>query len=366
MTTHTSPQPAGLPWNLRLKAPGECFGTKIMKLLPLLLLLAWPAAAQAQTEFYGGNISGDIIIPHTFYGQTVTDIGDFFPAPNLLDVVIPASVTNMDDSTFDDDTGLTCMSVPGSIPSIGSGVFDGCTNINTLLLFNGLTSIGDYAFAGVGTTTLVIPDTVTNLGNGVFEVNSLISLTIPNSVTSIGTELFAFCPNLTTVSFPNNTNITSIGTEMFAYCPNLTGLTLPNSITNIGSKAFIECTSLTSMNIPSSVTGLGTEAFANCGVNLASVHFAGNAPTNDGTAFNGDSKTTVYYEPGTTGWGSTFGGAPTVEQSAVITMPAPFPFGSTFAAYSQTATASGGATPYVFTVSSGSLPPGYPHQQRRV
>jgi len=48
---------------------------------------------------------------------------------------------------------------------------------------------------------------------------------------------------------------------------------------------------------------------------LTSAYFLGNAPPDDGTVFHsrqGTDPATVYYLPGTTGWGSTFGGVPAV------------------------------------------------------
>ena len=44
---------------------------------------------------------------------------------------------------------------------------------------------------------------------------------------------------------------------------------------------------------------------------LAGVYFRGNAPSLGQDVFTGDSNTTIYYLPGTTGWTSTFGGRPT-------------------------------------------------------
>jgi hypothetical protein len=61
-----------------------------------------------------------------------------------------------------------------------------------------------------------------------------------------------------------------------------------NSVTNIGDWAFWDCTSLTAL------------------------HFGGNAPGLGGSSvFTGDTSATVYYLPGSTGWGATFGGLPT-------------------------------------------------------
>jgi hypothetical protein len=46
--------------------------------------------------------------------------------------------------------------------------------------------------------------------------------------------------------------------------------------------------------------------------NLISVYFKGNAPSLGGSGVFDDCNATVYYLPGTTGWGTSFGGRPTV------------------------------------------------------
>jgi hypothetical protein len=45
---------------------------------------------------------------------------------------------------------------------------------------------------------------------------------------------------------------------------------------------------------------------------LAGVYFEGNAPTVSASPFLSDNDATVYYMPGTTGWGPTFAGRPAV------------------------------------------------------
>ncbi len=64
------------------------------------------------------------------------------------------------------------------------------------------------------------------------------------------------------------------------------------------------------MTIPSSVVSFGTSAFNFC-VNLTGVFFNGKPPSNNGFLFSGNTKATVYYLPGDTGWGPTYGGRPT-------------------------------------------------------
>ena len=177
---------------------------------------------------------------------------------------------------------------------------------------NGLpvTSIGDGAFAGSSLTSVTIPNSVTSIGDGAFYgCWSLSSVTIPNSVTSIGDWTFFNCVSLASVTIPDS--VTSIGSEAFQYCGSLTGVTVPNSVTSIGQWAFQYCGSLTSVTIGNSVTSIGFGAFSGC-TGLTSVYSQGNAPNADSSVFSGDDYATVYYLPGTTGWGPTFAGRPTV------------------------------------------------------
>jgi hypothetical protein len=61
--------------------------------------------------------------------------------------------------------------------------------------------------------------------------------------------------------------------------------------------------------IPSSVINIGNRAFGGC-TSLSSAYFNGNAPIVDWYLFD-FAITTVYYLPGTTGWGATLAGCPT-------------------------------------------------------
>ena len=93
-------------------------------------------------------------------------------------------------------------------------------------------------------------------------------------------------------------------------------------VATIGAYAFSNQTTVTSVTIPNSVTSIGSYAFSDC-VNLHQAYFQGDAPTVNGgdggldsTVFQGESGM-VYYMPGTTGWGATFGGWPTLVTQAV-------------------------------------------------
>ncbi len=232
-------------------------------LLMFILLFALPAAVQAQFNYTTNN--GSITI--TKY----TDSGGA--------VTIPSTINGL------------------LVTSIGDMAFFRCTNLTSVAIPNSVTSIGTEAFE---------------------ECRSLTSVTIGNSVTSIGMQAFDGCTSLTGVTIPNS--VTWIGDNAFFSCTSLTNLTIGTNVTYIGYDAFFGCTSLTSVTIPNSVTSIEDDAFWSC-QRLTGVGFEGNAPSLGSGVFDGpyvlgtyygDSQAIIYYLPGTTGWGWTFGGCPTV------------------------------------------------------
>jgi hypothetical protein len=236
---------------------------KTLNLLPLLLLLSLPAVVQAQFSFTVNN-DGSLNVSHcTNYNAVV--------------VAIPATVNGL------------------AVTSIGVFAFDGCSNLASVTIPDSVTSIGSYAF----------PD-----------CSRLTSVNIGANVASIGANSFAGCTNLPSVTIPGS--VTSIGGYAFSDCNSLTNVTITNGVASIGDYAFVGCTSLPGVTIPASVTSIGETAFYNS-TNLTAANFQGNAPPDNGSAFAGDSRATVYYLPGATGWGATFGSRPT----ALWTLPYP-------------------------------------------
>ncbi len=165
---------------------------------------------------------------------------------------------------------------------------------------------------------------VTSIGEGAFSsyyCAYLTSVTIPSSVTSIGGYPFAKCTSLTAITVDTlNASYCSVdgvlfdkGRTILLQCPGgkVGGVTMPSSVTSIESAAFGGCMSLTSVSIPSGVTNIGSSSsFSDC-TRLKGVYFNGNAPTAGSSVFLGANDATVYYLPGTTGWGTTFCGRPT-------------------------------------------------------
>ena len=310
--------------------------TPIKPLLSALLLLALPAAVQAQFNFTTNNgaititwytgLGGDVTIPAITNGLPVVSIAAtaFKDKSSVTSVTIPYSVTNIGLDPFQVCFGLTKIMVDPLNPAFSS--VDGVlfNQDRTILLQYPRGRAGAYSVPGsvrtieayafelcLGLTSVAIPNGVTSIGHNAFDTSTaLANVTLPNTLTNIGIEAFFSCTSLTGVTLPEG--ITSVGTNQFEDCQSLASLTLPNTITTIADSAFAHDTSLTNFTIPGSVTNIGRLAFG--GLMAGSrVYFEGNAPSVAPGAFN-HVNTTAYYLPGTTGWAqlSTDTGLPTV------------------------------------------------------
>ena len=150
---------------------------------------------------------------------------------------------------------------------------------------------------------------VVNIGVQAFITNGgLTSLIIPSSVTNIGPEAFLQCGFVTNVTMAEG--LMTIENGAFSYNFSLLNLTIPNSVTSIGAFAFFNGARLTRAVMGSGVTNIGDSAFNLCST-LTNVYFKGDAPVAGSSSFVTSTTTTVYYLPGTKGWGPTLGGAPT-------------------------------------------------------
>jgi hypothetical protein len=295
----------------------------------------------------GGAFIGCSGLTNATIGSSVTSIGGgaFILCSSLTSVAIPNSVTSIGGQAFFGCDSLTNLTIGSGLKSIGYGTFGWCSRLSAITVdgFNSAFSSLDGVLLDKSQATLIqclggkagsytIPNSVTNIGDFAFEdCGGLTSVTIPNSVTSIGWGAFRYCGSLTGVNISDHvtsvapeafrdcsslTNVaigngvTSIGDNVFDGCTSLAIVTIPGSVTNIGSYTFQYCTSLTNITIGNRVASIEDWAFETC-TSLVGVYFHGNAPSLGSAVFYGDDNATVYYLPGTTGWGSSFGGRPT-------------------------------------------------------
>jgi hypothetical protein len=304
-----------------------------------------------------GGLLTSVILPNS-----LTSIGSsaFVNYGNLESVIIPNSLTELGNGAFF-GCGLTNVFIPTNVISIGIVPFAICSSLSAItvdpqnpdyssvggVLFNkNQTVLIEYP-AGLG-GTYVVPGSVTNIMPDAFYYNSgLTTVTISSNVTIIGASAFLDCSDLTgitvdsqnlsyssvngalfnknqttLIAFPASLaghyavpgTVTNIDDYAFGGCGGMTGITLPPNLTSIGYFAFYYCQSLTSITIPNRVTYVADGAFIYCS-GLTNLLFLGSAPVLGGSEVFYDAPVTakVDYLAGTSGWGATYGGLPTVE-----------------------------------------------------
>ena len=121
---------------------------------------------------------------------------------------------------------------------------------------------------------------------------------IPATVTTIGQNAFAYCRQITAVTFAENSQLKTISQSAFNDCRALTSINIPAAVTEIGNRAFYYCSALTGITISAGVTVIGSEAFGECRA-LTSITVAeGNTvyASQDGIVYNA-AKTSILIVP---------------------------------------------------------------------
>lgn len=246
------------------------------------------------------NAFGANIISNTYnnnkgvirFDGAVTIIGKsaFSGKSNLLNIVLPESVTTIEDKAFSNCSNLSIV-IPQNVASFGSFPFENCRGIVTIncnipsfsistsifrdfseiIIGDTITTIGDYAFSSnPKISTISLPETTTSIGEGAFYgCSSLTTISIPENVTSIGKDAFFKCTSLTSISIPNN--ISTISRSCFSNCSSLSDVVIGKGVSSIQESAFSNCKSLKNINIPNNVSVIGQYVFQESGLTEATI-----------------------------------------------------------------------------------------------
>ena len=240
---------------------------------------------------YDMPYAGDISIPEEVddgYGNTYTVVSicdaAFAYCEDLLSVIIPETVTDIEMAAFVNCTGLTSIEIPHSVTTIESSAFANCTGLTSIEIPYSVRELAEDTFAGCANLTDINVDS----GNDVFasvdgvlyskniyaiycmpEGKHLVEFAIPESVTTIGNMAFNFCYTIERLTIPDG--VTTIGELAFIGCVGLKSLALPLNLASIGNRAFESCKGLSSITIPSSVTSIGQDIVSGC-ENLAEIN----------------------------------------------------------------------------------------------
>ena len=223
---------------------------------------------------YNGT-EAEAVIPAELDGKRVTKLasGIFKDCDSVEQAAIPASVSDLQEDTFDDCPGLTAIhaendsesyasedgvlfnkaktelircpmgkggkyTVPAGVVSIGNCAFEECSKLAAVILPDGVVRIGNNAFFGcTAATDIVLPESVTEMGNNAFfGCESLKKVNIPGGLKELGLCVFLGCSSLTEAEIPEG--VTLINASAFLHCEKLKSIIIPASVITISSVAF--------------------------------------------------------------------------------------------------------------------------------
>ncbi len=259
------------------------------------------------------SVEGDITIPETVNGYTVSALGDsaFFGLPELTSVVVPGCVKTVGSSCFGNCIQLESAIFRDGVEEIGNSAF--CCYVHTvdevdheveytstlrhLTLPDSIVAIGERAFEETRISgELILPVNLKRMGQGAFAYTNLQCVTIPagfqysdaivfsglNDVEfTVNTDADAYVVQdnfllgrhqtvaalylaqqaVTAAAVPDTVSV--IGHGCFADT-DITGVSLPSTLREIRAQAFSGCTGLLQVTIPNGVHTVGNAAFSVC------------------------------------------------------------------------------------------------------
>lgn len=149
-----------------------------------------------------------------------------------------------------------------------------------------VTLVAASAFENAQINSVKLPSKLKEIGLKAFRATNIKELVIPASVKKVEGSAFAYCPNLTKVTFAASqmeliegcfagchklqsvtfpASLTRDMTyDMFRDCPMLTTVTLPKNLRTVPQQMFSGCKSLRKIDLPATVTKIGGHAFSGC------------------------------------------------------------------------------------------------------
>ena len=197
--------------------------------------------------------AGRVVVPDgiiTIGERAFSPSNTWTPAPDgITEVVLPDSVTTIENESFYQCTALTSVTLPEGLRTLGNLAFGGCTSLQSIRL----------------------PGTLTTIEGQVFSHSGLASVILPDSVASVGDSAFAFCADLREFTIPAGVQL---GVAVLSNCGGLRRVVIEAGRTEIPLSTFYRCSALSEITIPASVTSVGNAAFFGC-AGLENVYYGG-------------------------------------------------------------------------------------------
>lgn len=235
-----------------------------------------------------GFCEGELVIPQTHRGATVTTLGyQAFVNEKVTSVSLHSQLTAIGENAFA-NTEITELTFPEIFPNISKRAF-AFMKLENVNFSSDLSVIGEEAFsANLQLKSVTIPSTVSEIGarafsdgelenltihegvsiieDGAFKCNNLSAVSLPSSIEVLGDGVFSTNP-LTSFDF-STTTLMEIPAYTFSDCP-LTGeLRFPTMVERFEEGCF-KGSQLSEFDFPSTLKIIENDAFEN--VQLANI-----------------------------------------------------------------------------------------------
>lgn len=224
--------------------------------------------------FESEQYTDEVIIPDTYNGKPVTQIGDsaFFNYPTLRVAYIPKTVKKIGDSAFRSCDFLQELTIPEGVEEIGDNVFSD-TSIEHLVIPSTVKTFGSTtSFFNIRCKTITMKCTPTTIPDDMFNFCSKVEkVNLSEGLTYLSSGMFSDCSSLKNIDLPEN--ISEIRSRAFEYCMRLESIDLKNTQT-LGDKAFWCCDGIKSVTISKSLKSIGKNVFSGCN-NLTDIYYSG-------------------------------------------------------------------------------------------
>lgn len=170
------------------------------------------------------SFGGSKLLTSVVFPNTITKVGGCDYCTNLASVSLGNSVVEIKGIAFKNCKRLTAIQLPERLMKIGRSAFRE-TGLTSIIIPRSITEIEDGAFCGCSDLKSVsIPNSVTRIGVCAFwKCSELMSVSIPDSVLEIGPGAFSACTSLISVTIPNS--VLNIGYGAFFGCLELKSIT---------------------------------------------------------------------------------------------------------------------------------------------
>ena len=195
------------------------------------------SAAVAVSRSNNGFYSDDLYLRYTFDDDGVqSGLTLMKYVGTSSEVIVPDGVTELQYSTFSECRQLlTRVVLPDGLLSIPESLLNNCTNLKEVVIPESVTTIENHAFFGCASLEKInLPAGLTEISNSLLGGCTVLSeITIPDGVTAIGDSAFQKCASLTEIVLPQG--LKRIDGYVFLGCTGLSYIDIPDGLETAGN-----------------------------------------------------------------------------------------------------------------------------------